>query len=189
LSTPISVEASRSHYWAIVDNLWQKQENMVSFPRASTIHFEFAARQDMPPVSLYWYDGGLRPPKPRELEGKDMPSEGLLFVGDKGKILAGFSGDNPHIIPEKKMKAFKKPPQTLPRPMGELEQWIRACKGGKDAGANFQNVYPFAETVCLGAVALRIDHKLKWDTENMRFTNSAEANKLIRRKYRKGWEL
>jgi len=191
LSTPISVEASRSHYWAIVDNLWQKQENLVSFPRASMIRFEFPARQDMPLVSLYWYDGGLRPPKPRELEldDKDMPSEGLLFVGDKGKILAGFSGDNPRIIPEKKMKAFRKPPQTLPRPIGELEQWIRACKGGKDAGASFQNVYPFAETVCLGAIALRVDRKLKWDTENMRFTNSAEANDLIRRKYRKGWEL
>ena len=191
LPSPVSVEAGRSQYWEIVDNLWKKQVNNISFPRASMIHYEFPAREGMPPVSLYWYDGGLRPPKPRELEvdGKDMPEEGLLFVGDKGKILAGFSGSNPRIIPESKMQAYKKPPETLPRPIGELDQWIRACKGGKPAGASFENIYPFAQTVCLGAIALRVDKKLKWDAENVRFTNSSEANNLIHRKYRKGWEL
>ncbi len=191
LTAPVSVEASRSQYWAIEDNLWKKQENNVSFPRASMIHFEFSAREDMPPVSLYWYDGGLQPPKPRELEldQKDMPREGLLFVGDKGKILCGFSGDNPRIIPDRQMQAYKKPPEKLQRPIDELDQWIRACKGGEPADASFERVHPFAETVCLGAIALRVDRKLKWDAENMRFTNSPEANDLIRRKYRKGWEL
>ena len=118
-----------------------------------------------------------------------MPEEGLLFVGDKGKILAGFSGSNPRIIPESKMRAYKKPPETLPRPISELDQWIRACKGGEPSGASFENVYPFAEAVCLGAIALRVNRKLKWDTENMQITNASEANNLIRRKYRKGWEL
>ena len=191
LAAPVSAEASRSQYWAIVDNLWKMQQNNVSFPRASMIRFEFPARGDMPPVSLYWYDGGLRPPKPRELEldGKDMPREGLLFVGDKGKILAGFSGDNPRIIPEKKMQAYRKPPERLPRPIGEMEQWIRACKGGKPSDASFEKVYPFAQTVCLGTIALRVNRKLKWDAKNLHITNAPEANDLIRRKYRKGWEL
>jgi len=191
LPAPVSVEASRSQYWKIMDNLWKMQENRISFPRASMIHFEFPAREDMPPVSLYWYDGGLRPPKPKELEldNKDMPGEGLLFVGDKGKILAGFSGDNPRIIPEKQMQAYKKPPETLPRPIGEMEQWIRACKGGEPSDASFENVYPFAQTICLGAIALRVNRKLKWDAENMQFTNAPQANDLIRRKYRKEWEL
>jgi predicted dehydrogenase len=191
LAAPVSVEASRSQYWAIVDNLWKMQANNISFPRASMIHFEFSARGDMPPVSLYWYDGCLRPPKPQELEldHKDMPREGLLFVGDKGKILAGFSGDNPRIIPENKMQAYKKPSETLPRPIGELDQWIRACKGGQSSDASFEKVYPFAQAICLGAIALRVDRKLKWDADNMQITNAPQANDLIRRKYRKGWEL
>ncbi|MHC4594205.1 MAG: Gfo/Idh/MocA family protein [Planctomycetota bacterium] len=191
LTAPVSVEASRSQYWAIKDHLWKKQENNISFPRASIIHFEFSVREDMPPVSLYWYDGGLQPPKPRELEldHKDMPREGLLFVGDKGKILCGFSGDNPRIIPERQMQAYKKPPERLPRPIDELDQWIRACKGGQPSDASFERVHPFAEAVCLGAIALRVEQKLKWDAENMQFTNSSQANDLIRRKYRKGWEL
>lgn len=191
LGSPISVEACRSQYWAIVDHLWQKQENNVSFPRASIIHFEFAARENMPPVSLFWYDGGMRPPKPKELEidGTDMPAEGLLFVGDKGKILAGFSGGDPRIIPEEKMRAFKKPPETLPRPIDELDQWIRACKGQQPSDANFEQILPFAEAVCLGAIALRFDQKLGYDSTSMRITNVPAANELMRRKYRPGWEL
>ncbi|MBA7711561.1 hypothetical protein ES703_120527 [subsurface metagenome] len=66
---------------------------------------------------------------------------------------------------------------------------VQGHKGGKPAGASFENIYSFAQTVCLGAIALRVDKKLKWDAENVRFTNSSEANNMIRRKYRKGWEL
>ena len=87
------------------------------------------------------------------------------------------------------MQAFTKPPETLPRPIGELDQWIRACQGGQPSDASFETVYPFAETICLGNIALRVDKKLHWDTEKMRFTNSPEANNLLRREYRKGWEL
>ena len=191
LSTPKTVEASRSQYWEIIGNRWDKQENMVSYPRASMIHWEFAAREDMPPVTLHWYDGGLRPPMPEELEkdGEEMPDEGLLFVGDKGKILAGFSGGEPRLIPESKMKAFKKPPETLPRPIGELEQWLRACKGGEPSGANFERIYPFTVTIALGNIALRVGEKLEWDAVKKEISNSAEASKLMYRKYRPGWEL
>jgi predicted dehydrogenase len=192
LGTPTSVEARRDQYWAIIDNLWKKQQNAVSFPRASTIRFEFPAREDLPPVTLAWYDGGLRPPIPAELEqdGEPMPDEGLLFVGDRGKLLCGFSGDNPRLIPRSRMAAYTKPPETLPRPIGELDQWIRACRGGQASDASYENVYPFAETISLGNVALRIDKKLYWDSAEMQFTNSPEANKLLRRpEYRKGWEL
>jgi len=191
LGSPKTVEATRSQYWEIIGNLWDKQENLISYPRASMIRWEFPARDDMPPVSLHWYDGGLRPPTPEELEknGEEMPDEGLLFVGDKGKILTGFSVDDPRIIPESKMKAFKKPPETLPRPMGELEQWLRACKGGEPADASFQNIHPFTETIALGNIALRVNKKLEWDAENRRISNVPEANEFMYREYRPGWEL
>lgn len=191
LGFPESVEASRSQYYEIVDLLWKKQENRVSFPRASMIHWQFPARGDMPPVSLYWYDGGLRPPIPKELEldGKPMPSEGLLFVGESGKILAGFSGGDPQLIPEAKMKLFKEPPRTLPRPIDELDQWLRACKGGEPSSANFSAIFPFCETIAIGNVALLTDQKLKWDSAAKRFANHDPSNRLLVREYRPGWEL
>jgi hypothetical protein len=192
LGPPVTVEASRSQYWAIVDKLWEKQENLISYPRASTIRWEFPAREDMPPVALHWYDGGLRPPLLEELEkdGEEMPREGLLFVGDNGKILAGFSGAEPRLIPKSRMSLFSPPPETLDRPEGELRQWINACKGGSPTRAHFELIAPFCETICLGNVALRVPGKLRWDASAGKFSNSSAANDLlVRRKYRKGWEL
>ncbi len=192
LGLPTAVEASRSQYYAIVDHLWQKQQNLVSYPRASTIHWNFPARGDRDAVSLYWYDGGLRPPLPAELEsdGEQMPDEGLLFVGDKGKILAGFTGERPRLIPKSRMSTFSEPAETLPRPIDELDQWIRACKGGQSSDAAFDKVSPFAEAICLGNVALRVPGKLTWDAARGEFADNTQANSFLeRRAYRPGWEL
>ena len=191
LASPISVEASRSEYWAIDKGYWEKHVNTVSFPRAAIVHWEFPERGNMAPVTLHWYDGGLKPPIPKELEtdNRAMPEEGLLFVGDKGKILADFAGDSPRLIPEEKMSSFHRPPKSLPRPIDELEQWVRACKGGEPADARFEVVRPINEPICLGTIALRTDKKLYWDADHAKFTNSPEANELLYRKYRPGWEL
>src|SRR5437773_4734160 len=89
LEAPVSVEASSSERFA------------ETFPQASIIHYDFAARGDMPPVRLTWYDGKLKPPRPAEFEGDGpLPEEGLLFVGDRGTILCGFNGANPKLIPQ-----------------------------------------------------------------------------------------
>ena len=191
LGSPLNVEASRSEYWSIEDGHWYQHINTISYPRASLIHWEFPEREGMAPVTLNWYDGGLRPPIPEELEidHRKMPEEGLLFVGDKGKILANFTGGSPRLIPEEKMQAYERPPQSLPRPENEYVQWINACRGSEPAGARFSVVRPINETICIGTIALRVKQKLNWDDDNMIFTNSDEANQYIHRKYRPGWEL
>jgi predicted dehydrogenase len=191
LGSPVSVEASRSQFWKIENFGWSRQVNRVSYPRASMIHWEFPARGDLPPVTLHWYDGGLRPPIPKELEddGEPMPEEGLLLVGDDGKLLAGFSGDHPRLLPKQRMRDFKPPPQTLPRPMDEFDQFLRACRGGPASDASFENAYPFAETILLGTIALRVNKKLRWNAEKAEFTNAPEANALKSRKNRAGWEV
>jgi predicted dehydrogenase len=191
LGCPTAVEASRSQYWSIKDFTWHKEINRVSYPRASLIRWEFPARGELPPVALHWYDGGLRPALLRELEqdGSEMPDEGLLLVGDHGKLLAGFTADHPRLIPQTRMREFQQPPQTLPRPIDELDQFIRACHGGQSSDASFENAYPFAETILLGTIALRVNKKLRWDSEKLEFSNSTEANELRSRKNRPGWEI
>jgi len=164
-----------------------------TFPVASIIHFDFPARGDMPPVRLTWYDGGLRPARPRELEearqmgGTD--NEGLLFVGDRGVIMCGFNGADPKLIPETKMQEFKQPPKTLPRSPGNDREWIEACKGGKPGGANFEFEGPITETLLLGNVALRAGKKLSWSGADMKVPNLPEAQQYIRNDYRQGWTL
>ena len=191
LGSPVSVEASRSQHWQIDDLLWKKQPNTVSYPRASLVHWEFPPREGLPPVTLHWYDGGLRPAKPAELEhdGEPMPEEGLLFVGDRGKILAGFQGQAPRLLPKSSMDAFQPPPRTLPRPEAELEQWVRACRGTTPSDASFTNVAAISETILIGTIALRVEKKLRWDGAAGRFIDAPEADALATRAYRTGWEL
>ena len=194
LKYPISVEASCSTYVSL-DKLWRgKVKNTETYPRASIVHYSFDAREGMPPVKIHWYDGGLMPERPQELEpGRRLPDNGFLFVGDKGKMTAGqYSG--PRIIPEEKMREYKRPPKTLERiPRGENgheSDWLRACKDGKPAGSNFDYSGPLTETVVTGNLAIRNPgKKLNWDGQNMKVTNLPEANEFVHPQYREGWSL
>ena len=182
LGRPTTVEACCAEE---IGEPWKKLVNKETYPHASIVHYEFPARGDMPPVKLTWYDGGLKPPTPKELEpNRKLGPGGTIFVGDKGVIMDG------RLIPETKMQEYKKPPKTLARINGSHEQnWIDACKGGQAAGSNFDYAGPLTEIVLLGNVALRIREKLCWDGENMKITNVPEANNYIQRQYRDGWNL
>jgi hypothetical protein len=149
----------------------------------------------MPPLKLVWYDGGVRPPRPAELEeGEEMGAMGALLVGDRGKILN--QRMRYRLFPEKLAQEFGEPPQKIPRSKGHYNEWAAACKGGKPAGSNFDWAGPLAEVVLLGNVALRLQlreeltrHKLLWDPANLQITNVAKANDFLRREYRQGWSL
>ena len=165
-------------------------------PLASVLYYHFPARGDLPPVRLTWFDGGTMPPRPRELEPwrRMGDNEGVLFLGDKGTILCGCYCRSPRLIPEARMKAYKRPPKTLPRSIGHYREWVAACKGGKPAGANFEHSGPLAELVQLGNVAIRTSGRqkqngrnvvLEWDGPNMRCTNIPEANRFLRNELRK----
>ncbi|MCX5656142.1 MAG: Gfo/Idh/MocA family oxidoreductase [Planctomycetota bacterium] len=179
LDAPTAVEATAS------DNCPE------TYPKSSTIHFEFPARGAMPPVKLSWYDGGLKPERPAELEERrKVPDEGLLFVGDKGSILCGFTGSNPVLLPQSKMKDFQPPPKTLPRSPGNEREWLDACKGGKTVpGANFEFSAGVTETIQLGNVATRVGKRLEWDKANMKAAGAPAADKIIRPEFRQGWTL
>ncbi len=197
LGAPSSVEASCSIFVPTIT--WDKPFNTESYPRASIVRYEFPERQGMPAVDLTWYDGGLMPARPKELEpGRFMGDRlgGLLFIGDKGKILCGSYGNTPRLIPEAKMRAYQRPDRTLPRSIGHHAEWIAACKGGKPAGSNFDYAGPLTEMILLGNVAVRMSLqlqakglKLAYDGANMKVTNLPEANDYMQRAYRDGWML
>jgi predicted dehydrogenase len=168
-------------------------DNRESFSQSSIVRYHFPARGKMPPVKLTWYDGGLLPGRPQELEDDRSlwvdRSGGLLFIGDKGKLLCGFNGDSPRLIPESRMKDYQPPPKTLPRSIGHKEEWIRACKGGEPAGANFEVASVVAETLAVGNAALWARELVCWDGPNLKITNLAGENPFVRRAYRNGWSL
>lgn len=159
---------------------------------AALVRWTFPARGNLPPVNVTWYDGGLMPPRPDELEpGRMMGNSdgGVLFVGDKGKLLCGCYGESPRLIPESRMKAYTLPPKTLPRSIGHYEEWVRACKGGEPAGSNFDYGGPLSEIVLLGVTAIRANAKLQWDAQKIAFPNAPDAEQFVRAAYREGWSL
>ncbi|MBL8228002.1 MAG: Gfo/Idh/MocA family oxidoreductase [Bryobacterales bacterium] len=114
---------------------------------------------------------------------------GSVFVGDKGMLTTGTYGEVTRLLPVEKMKDFKMPPPLLTRSPGHMRDFIRACKGGEPACSNFDVASPFVEWMLLGVIALRHEGKLEYDPDKMRITNNAEANKLIRPVFRKGWDF
>jgi len=192
LKYPVSVQAS--HSWE-VKQMWTRFDNKETYPSAEVVHYQFPARGKMPPVKLHWYDGGILPARPDDLEpGRRMPESGTVFVGDKGKLICDTYSENPRIFPESKMKAYKRPAKTLRRVQGGVQghekDWINACKGGPAASSNFDYSGPFTETVVMGNLAvLNPDKVLEWDGENMRMTNDEAANAFVHPPYREGWSL
>ena len=185
LKYPISVQASSTPF------------TKDSPPIAEIITWEFPARGKMPPVKMTWFDGGLTPPRPDDLEpGRRMGDGGggVIFYGTKGKLMCGTYGRNPRIIPESKMKEYKRPPKTIPRSPGIHEEWLEAIKKNdlSLATTNFEYSSRLTETMLLGNVAVRMQEEntvLLWDGEKGEFTNMPEANELLHFDYRKGWSL
>ena len=155
----------------------------------------------MPEVKVYWYDGGLMPPRPVELADGQMMGDsngGLIFIGTKGKIMTGCYGMNPTLLPVERMNDWKEPDPVLPRIPGghgniwdtnaHEQDWIRACKenpsGRKEASSNFQFSGPFTEWINMGVLAVRLaglyglHRELKWDGGNMKFTNISPNDKI-----------
>jgi predicted dehydrogenase len=161
-------------------------------PLAAVLTFMFPARHVLPAVKLTWYEG-MQAPRPPELpDGVRLPAEGgAIFKGTKGLLVSGVTGlDLPKLIPAHEQKAIKPAPSTSPRDQGAHEKdWVRACKSGGRAGADFAYSGPLTEICLLGNIAKRVEARIVWDAAKLRITNINDANKYIRTEYRKGWSL
>jgi predicted dehydrogenase len=171
------------------------------FPQASTIRFEFAARQRMPPVEVWWYDGVENyPPRPAE----DRPAEGeksvvqpaerqlngkYIFAGDL-VFKGGTHGDTLRVVPEDRMRAMAKDlPAVTGRFSDHFENFVLACRGREQARSPFEVSGPLTQVFLLGVIAQRLGGRLEFDTVAKRFTNNARANDLLQgTPPRRGWE-
>ena len=190
-----------------------------TFPKTSRIRFEFPAREDLPPLKFWWYDGNpgeaFRPIRPeaelvkeimtykdlhRDARNPALPTAGCLIVGEKGKI---FSPDDYgyqfHILMNgetdytdgREHEAAKDVPKTIPRSPGHDKEWFRMIKGGEPAYSNFDIAAYLTEIILLGCIALRVGEgrRMEWDGPNMRSPNIAEAEQFVKRKNREGWDV
>ncbi len=171
---------------------WDPKTQGDAFPKGEIITYEFPAKGQRGPVTMVWYSGTERIPRPQELEQDRKPVDtGAIVLGDKGAIMYGSHGANPvRIIPEAKQKEYKQPEKTIPRTRGHHNDWLEAIRNGTKAGSDFSYGGPLTEVALLGVIAIKLPGtKLEWDTQAMRFTNCDEANQYVNPPYRAGWTL
>jgi len=158
-------------------------------PLGLTAEWEFAADGDRPAVKLHWYDGNLVPGHfaEQELDLEDLPASGIFFVGDEGKLYANYT--ELRLLPEEKFVDYQPPEKSIAPSVGHHQEWIDACKSGGATTCNFDYSGALTETVLLGNVAYRTGKELTWDAAGLKATNCPEADALLRREYRKGWEI
>lgn len=207
---PNEVECSIATIWRA---MWDDTMNPDSCPPSSIIHLNYPRKDGKGNIKVSWYDGGLLPERPDELKPGEAFGNwdgGLLFIGDKGKLLVDCYGANPRLLPTILMKEKTMPPETIKRvPEGHYLQWVNACIAGYGKGETsspFEYAGPFAESILMGNLAIRSymmrnpkgkgwddkylgRKKLLWDAKNMKITNFDEANEFVRRNYREGWTL
>ena len=137
-----------------------------------------------PGVPVFGGEGRREPAQPGILS-----RNGAVFVGTKGMMATVDRGEGVHLLPAERWANYELPPQLLTRSPGHMLDWVRACKGGEASCSDFSIAAPYNEWVVLGVIAFRVPGKLDWDSRNMRFTNSEEANKYVKPEFREGWEL
>lgn len=177
LGMPVKIQASSSPY------------NNEYLPLCELVTYDFPARGNMPPVKVYWCDGGLRPPRPDSLEpGRAMRD--ATYIGDKGIITHASHGAMPEFIPAN--PGFKGPDPWIPRTGNIFEDWIDAIKNNKKSCNDFSISSKLTEIMLLTNIALkhqRDNTTLEYDAANMKITNIPAANNLFHYEYRKGWTL
>lgn len=207
---PESAECSVGTVWK---EMWNDTQNIDACPPASIIHLVYPRKNDKGKIKLSWYDGGLLPARPDELQPGEAFGNwdgGLLFIGTKGKMLFDCYGSNPRLLPTRLMDEKRMPKQKIKRvPEGHYLQWVNACiagYGNATTSSPFEYAGPFTESVLMGNLAIRSwlmknpklkgwddkylgRKKLLWDAENMKVTNFDEANQFVKRDYREGWSL
>jgi predicted dehydrogenase len=160
--------------------------DLESPPKWLIVRYEYGPRNELPSVKLTWYHGGKHPSFPEKFDPKGW-TQGILFVGDKGQIV--FDYDKLQLFPQVKFADFPLPRTFTPPSNAHHAEWIRACKTGEPTSCPFDYAGPLAEAVQLGLVAHCVGQRIEWDAANLKARNCPEAERFIRRDYRKGWEL
>jgi hypothetical protein len=178
LAPPLTIQAEND---GLHDETW---------PAAETVTFVFLGTSfsSGKSLSVTWYDGGRRPDSAlTQMPGdKKLPGAGSLFIGEGGTMVLPHVG-MPILYPVEKFTAFQIEEVAA---LNHYHTWVDAALAGTRTTAGFHYAGPLAETVLLGNIATRCPGKaLEWNADAMNFKNSPEGDRLVTKKYRKGFEI
>ena len=177
---------------ARVQKSWQDSPERKSdtWPQSDQITWIFPGNDltDSNVLPVEWFDGLFYPPQEiRDLfPGKEYPAESAMLIGTEGALLLPHRG-MPVLLPESKFKDYRTPAFE---DRNHYHHFVDACRGNAKVESHFTQTGPMTEAILLGTVAIRVpDRELEWDAVNMKFPNYPDADKYLRRNYRKGWNM
>jgi len=185
LTAPKSISAKVQESWqnspARRGETWPQSDHVTwTFPGTSMTEGD--------EVVVEWFDGLIYPPKEAKqwYPGEEYPPESALMVGTEGAILIP-NGALPQLYP---LEKFKDIPQPEFEPRNHYHHFLDAILGTAKNESYFEQTGPMTEAILLGTVAIRTpDETLDWDAAKLAITNNPAAHKLLKREYRKGWEI
>ncbi|MBN1984961.1 MAG: Gfo/Idh/MocA family oxidoreductase [Prolixibacteraceae bacterium] len=163
-------------------------------PDKSIIKFEFPARGNQPPVTLTWYEGGLKPELRPEWNLSELPDSGMFMLGEKQNIMTGGRPNNAQLmLPKEEWENWvdnEMPEPVIPRiDGGPQKEFLDAVKGiGPMPGSNFDYATELTEMALIGVLAQRFNTRIEYDAKNMKVTNHPELDRFIKEPARPGWE-
>ncbi len=165
-------------------------------PRTSRITYDFPARGSRGPITGIWRDGGLSPTRPSDADTATSwpPHEdgGQLWIGDRGKLVAGMYGQNPRLVDAARDKELKAspPPVKYPRVENVYAEWIAACKAGTQPGSSFAgHAGPLTEMVLLGNLAVRAARPIEVDPETGAVKTAGIPETWVKPVMKEGWGM
>ncbi len=187
-TAPLTVKAE-------VQDSWKKDKarRADTWPQSDHITWVFDgnAKSGGLAFTMEWFDGLIYPPEDVQAMAKEAgfseyPAESSMVIGTEGALLLPHQA-GPVLLPKAKFEGVARPKLAG---RNHYHLFLDAILGGEMCESHFEQTGPMAETIILGTVAIRVpDTVLKWDAKKVRITNSSEADRLLRRSYRKGWDV
>jgi len=174
-----------------------REPNGFGFPEKNVVTYSFPGTKfTTRKFKWIWYDGEGAPEDHKDLSlpnGDELPDQGAMFVGTKGKLLLPHFMQLPrHIVKGEykdldlgKFKYVGEPTKDYGAESNKhYHQFVDACLGKDEVSAPFSYASRLTETILLGTIAGRFPNKkLHWDKERARFKEE-EANAYLDAKYR-----
>ncbi len=185
LKAPLDVKAEVQESWK---NSPERKAD--TWPQANHIIWTFPGNEliESDNLTVEWFDGDIYPPRDvmALFPGDPYPPESALLVGTKGALLYAHGNDTA-LLPYNEFRNYRVP---KPEPRNHYHNFVDCCLTNKNPESPFSVTGPMTEAILLGTVAARVpDTLLQWDSENMKIPNNPEVEKLLRRQYRKGWNV
>lgn len=173
------------------------------FPEQNIVTYKFpGTKYTTENFKWVWYDGEGAPKKHKDLKlpnNDELPDQGAMFVGEKGRLLLPHFMQLPKLIVDGKYQSLDAEITEIAKTtdLGEpvrdygsegkkhYHQFVDACLGKGTCTAPFSYSARLTETILLGVIAGRFPNKtLHWDNETAQFAE-AEANQFLDATYRK----